>query len=46
VNAAPLSFRGARYCASADCRVLPGAEPVAGMRPYLLVRGHEHEGCL
>jgi len=34
------------HYASAACRFLPGAEPVAGMRPYLLVRGHEHEGCI
>jgi phytanoyl-CoA hydroxylase len=34
------------HYASAECRFLPGAEPVAGARPYLLVRGRAHEGCI
>ena len=34
------------HYASAACRFLPGAEPVAGRRPYLLVRGREHPGCI
>jgi phytanoyl-CoA hydroxylase len=34
------------HYASATCRFLPGAEPVAASRPYLLVRGAEHEGCI
>lgn len=34
------------HYASATCRFLPGAEPVAGKRPYRLVRGREHPGCI
>jgi phytanoyl-CoA hydroxylase len=34
------------HYASARCTFLPGAEPVGKVRPYLLVRGHEHEGCI
>lgn len=34
------------HYAAADCRFLPGAEPVAGRRPYLLVRGRAHPGCI
>lgn len=34
------------HYASATCRFLPGAEPVRERRPYLLVRGHEHPGCI
>ena len=34
------------HYASAECRFLPGAEPIAEARPYLLVRGEEHEGCI
>jgi phytanoyl-CoA hydroxylase len=34
------------HFASADCRFLPGAEPVAEKRPYLLVRGQAHAGCI
>ena len=34
------------HYASAECRFLPGAEPVGEMRPYLLVRGREHTGCI
>ena len=34
------------HYASAECRFLPGAEPVAGVRPYLLARGREHAGCI
>lgn len=31
------------HYASAECRFLPGAEPVGERRPYVLVRGREHE---
>jgi phytanoyl-CoA hydroxylase len=34
------------HYASAECRFLPGAEPVGQRRPYLLVRGREHAGCI
>jgi phytanoyl-CoA hydroxylase len=34
------------HCASARCRYLDGTEPIAGSRPYLLLRGREHEGCI
>ncbi len=34
------------HYASATCRFLPGAEPVRERRPYLLVRGREHAGCI
>ncbi|MEN8183446.1 MAG: phytanoyl-CoA dioxygenase family protein [Myxococcota bacterium] len=34
------------HYASAGCRFLPGAEPIGEHRPYLLVRGQEHEGCI
>ncbi len=30
------------HYAAADCRYLPGAEPVAELRPYTLVRGNKH----
>jgi phytanoyl-CoA hydroxylase len=34
------------HYASAACRYLPGAEPLAGRRPYTLVQGHTHEDGL
>jgi ectoine hydroxylase-related dioxygenase (phytanoyl-CoA dioxygenase family) len=34
------------HYASAECRFLPGAEPIRERRPYLLVRGREHAGCI
>jgi len=34
------------HYASAGCRFLPGAEPIRERRPYLLVRGREHAGCI
>ena len=34
------------HYASAQCRWLPGADGVGDIRPYLLVRGREHEGCI
>jgi phytanoyl-CoA hydroxylase len=34
------------HYASAHCRFLPGAEPVATARPYLLVRGQAQSGCI
>lgn len=34
------------HYASARCGFLKGAEPVAQVRPYLLVRGRAHEGCI
>jgi len=34
------------HCASAECRYLAGGRPVAGGRPYLLLRGSSHEGCI
>ncbi len=34
------------HYASATCRFLPGSEPIAGRRPYLLLQGREHEGCI
>lgn len=34
------------HCASARCRYLEGAHPLAGKRPYVLLRGEEHEGCI
>ena len=34
------------HYASAHCRFLPGAEPVADMRPYLLLRGRAQEACI
>jgi phytanoyl-CoA hydroxylase len=34
------------HYASAACRFLPGAEPVGQKRPYLLVRGQAHPGCI
>jgi phytanoyl-CoA hydroxylase len=34
------------HYASAHCRFLKGAEPVAGARPYILVRGEAQDGCI
>ncbi len=34
------------HYASAACRFLPNARPIAGSRPYVLARGREHEGCI
>ncbi len=34
------------HYASARCRFLPGAEPVAEVRPYILVRGERQEGAI
>jgi phytanoyl-CoA hydroxylase len=34
------------HYASATCRFLPGSAPIAGRRPYLLLQGCEHEGCI
>lgn len=34
------------HYANAECRFLPNAEPIGEVRPYLLVRGREHEGCI
>ncbi|HKJ25780.1 MAG TPA: phytanoyl-CoA dioxygenase family protein [Myxococcota bacterium] len=34
------------HCASAECRYLDGSGPIAGSRPYVLIRGREHEGCI
>jgi phytanoyl-CoA hydroxylase len=34
------------HYASARCRFLPGAEPIGQRRPYLLVRGSSHPGCI
>ncbi len=34
------------HYASATCRFLPNARPIGGKRPYLLVQGREHEGCI
>jgi phytanoyl-CoA hydroxylase len=34
------------HYASASCRFLPGAEPIGGRRPYVLVQGRAHEGCI
>ena len=34
------------HYASAECKFLPGAEGVGEVRPYLLVHGREHEGCI
>ena len=36
------------HFASARCRYLPGHAPLpgGGFRPYLLVQGREHEGCI
>ena len=34
------------HYASAACRFLPGAEPIGQKRPYLLVRGQAHAGCI
>jgi len=42
-------FRRAISChyASSRCRYLEGGEPLpGGGRPYVLVRGREHEGCI
>ena len=34
------------HYASARCRFIPGQEPIGKGRPYLLVRGREHAGCI
>ncbi len=34
------------HYASAACRFLPEARVVSGKRPYILVRGAEHTGCI
>jgi len=34
------------HYASAACRYVPGGEPIAEPRPYRLVRGREHAGCI
>jgi phytanoyl-CoA hydroxylase len=34
------------HFASARCRFLDGAHPLQGGRPYVLVRGEAHEGCI
>ncbi|MDJ0869210.1 MAG: phytanoyl-CoA dioxygenase family protein [Myxococcota bacterium] len=34
------------HYASAGCRYLDGGHPLAGRRPYRLVRGVEHPGCI
>lgn len=34
------------HFASARCRYLEGSHPLAGTRPYALVRGTSHEGCI
>ena len=34
------------HFASARCRYDPGSHPLAGRRPYTLVRGRSHEGCI
>jgi phytanoyl-CoA hydroxylase len=34
------------HYASAECRYLDGAHPLAGHRPYTLVCGQSHEGCI
>jgi len=34
------------HYASARCRYVEGQTPVAAGRPYVLVRGREHEGCI
>jgi len=34
------------HYASATCEFLPGARSVGERRPYLIVRGREHEGCI
>ena len=35
------------HYASAECRYLPGHAPLpGGERPYILVQGREHEGCI
>lgn len=34
------------HYASARCRFVDGAEPLQKRRPYTLVRGHEHPGCI
>jgi phytanoyl-CoA hydroxylase len=34
------------HYASAACRYLPGTEPRAGRRPYVLVRGRDQAGCI
>ena len=41
-------FRRAISChyASASCRYVEGLSPIGKGRPYLLVRGREHEGCI
>ncbi len=34
------------HFASAACRYQPGVSPIGKGRPYVLVRGREHEGCI
>ncbi|MBW2312999.1 MAG: phytanoyl-CoA dioxygenase family protein [Deltaproteobacteria bacterium] len=34
------------HCASARCQYLEGAHPLAGRRPYMLMQGESHEGCI
>ena len=34
------------HYASASCRYLPGQSPISKSRPYVLVRGQEHAGCI
>jgi phytanoyl-CoA hydroxylase len=34
------------HYASAGCKFIPGSEPLAGGRPYLIVRGREQPGCI
>ncbi|MFQ5416826.1 MAG: phytanoyl-CoA dioxygenase family protein [Myxococcota bacterium] len=34
------------HYASATCRFIPGLEPRGEVRPYILVRGREQEGCI
>ena len=34
------------HYASAECKFIPGGEPIAGARPYLLLRGAAHEGAI
>jgi phytanoyl-CoA hydroxylase len=34
------------HYASATCRFLPGIESLGQRRPYLLVRGRSHQGCI
>ena len=34
------------HYASASCRYVPGQSPISKGRPYVLVRGQEHAGCI